>query len=118
MKKLVKSIRVMGYDYKIYLVPTNSKDLFQPGDTVAASAIVDHTTQEIFIDRSVKGLARFSDCIHEVIHVIFEHSGVANQLEDAGVDDEEIVLAIENGLLQFVIDNDIYKLNNTLQKSK
>ena len=111
IKEKVATLRLMGFDYSVYLVESDSKPLrdIEKGN---ASAIIDHLKLEIFIDKSLHQEQMWSNIIHEVLHAVCEHSGLTMMFERIEIDEEEIVLALENGIFQFLKDNDLRELRS------
>lgn len=100
--KIPKILRINGLKFRV----TRDKNVAREGNCYGA---IHHYTQNIFIDPDAKEDRQEQAFLHEIIHAVFETSGLHVRYQKQPELEEELTTTLASGLYQVLKENNLLK---------
>lgn len=100
VRAMPRSIKIGPYDWKV-VIETEDRD----GEELYGQAVFDNKTVLLWPKHLLSASHIVGIVIHECLHIIFDHAGLAKLKRGKEEREEQIVLGFQDGLVGVLRDN-------------
>lgn len=92
-----RKVKIGGHEYEIETV--------KPIDMDGCWGLVQHANCKIKLSDEIQGSRKDETLSHEILHALFQNSGLGQYLKNKEVNEEEVLCMFENNFYRFLVEN-------------